>query len=64
MIILITASLSSEKCRASHRIEKTSRSTKHDKHYSILDRRDELEPLVWFWVCLFDVVLRDDSPRT
>ena len=46
MIILITASLSSKKCGASHRIEKTSRSTKHHQHYSIQDCRDELE--TWF----------------
>ena len=45
MTILITASLST-KCRASHRIEKTSRSTKHNQQYSIQDCRDELEP--WF----------------
>ena len=47
MIILITASLSS-KCRASHRIEKTSQSTKHN--------------LAWFWVCLFDGVSRNKFP--
>ena len=36
MIILITASLSS-KCRASHQIKKTSRSTKRNQHHSIQD---------------------------
>ena len=35
IIILITASLSSEKHRALHQNEKTSRSTKHNQHYSI-----------------------------
>ena len=46
MIILISASLSSKNCRASHRIEKTLRSMKHNEHYSIQDFCDELES--WF----------------
>ena len=35
-----------KKCRASHRIEKTLRSMKHNQHYSFQDCRDELES--WF----------------
>ena len=48
MIISITASLSSKKCAASQRIEKTSRSTKRDQHYSVQDCSAGLEP--WFGV--------------
>ena len=47
MIILITASLSS-KCRASHRIEKTSQSTKHNQHYAIQERGAGLESWLGF----------------
>ena len=45
------ASLSSQKRRTSHRIEKTSRSMKHGRHCSIQDCRAELES--WFGFGVF-----------
>ena len=53
-----------QKCTASHQVEKISRSTKHDEHYSDQDCRAGLEPWFLFWVCLFDVVLREEFLRT
>ena len=43
MIILTIAPLSSKKCRASHKLEKTSRLRKHNRLCTIEDRCTELE---------------------
>ena len=52
-----------QRCTASHQIEKTSRSTAQSALF-----RATLScwfgTQVLFWVCVFDVVLRDESPRT
>ena len=50
--------------QASHRIQKTARSTKHNqqKHNSRVSCW--IGVLTWFWVCLFDGVLRDEFTRT
>ena len=49
--------------RTSHQIKKTSRSTKHNQHYSSQESC-WIGTLVWFWVCLFDGVLRNMFPCT
>ena len=60
--LLVTASLSS-KMYSIARIEKSSRSTKHNQHHTIQECRVGLGTLVWFWVCFFDVVLRNELLR-